>query len=274
MTGYADRMMVALSDRAALVELVAPHSDTNGTRIRTLLALGYDFPFAAVRAVTKVTSLSFRCQQALFPPVTTSGTWTTTNPEYARTDISHDTSGTVQPQWLDIVAEFAVDVVLEADGGGVDSIRIDDIGDFVTLEQFRQKFRYFDLDAFMAEHDLTTVDDLKNAFQYLRAQIRLTQPPPFDPGDPANSRRFPLRVAMLLREVIDIAGVLRDVRLAIRAADRSTATRPTVHEGQPKGAVVPVVAFPDAALAATGLSAPELTAFFAAQDIVALLHTP
>jgi hypothetical protein len=274
MGGYVDRMMMVLRDPAELVELVSPAADTQGRLIKSLLSAAYDFPSAVVRTVTEVTVLSFTCQRPVFAPVSTTGTWVATTPAYARTDVGYEISDLTQPQWLDVAAELSVSTELEVDGGALDSVRVGGIGDFTTLDEFRAKFRYFDLEAFMAAHHLSTVDDLRRAFSYVRAEIQLKTPPAFEPGDPANQRRFPLRLAILLREVVDLSAVLRDARLTVRSANRALIGPSTVHEGQSRGVLVPVVVFPDAALPPTGFSQAQLTEFFAAQDVVALLRTP
>ena len=79
-----------------------------------------------------------------------------------------------------------------------------------SLAEFEAKFRYFDLADFMAEHHITTVDELKRAYRYLLGEVKLAASPAFDPADPSNQRRFELDLAILIRDGIDIAGCLRD----------------------------------------------------------------
>ena len=47
----------------------------------------------------------------------------------------------------------------------------------------------------MAEHHITTVEELKAAYHYLLGEIKLKDLPPFDPTAPANQHRFELNLA-------------------------------------------------------------------------------
>ncbi|GAB2686922.1 hypothetical protein GCM10027089_04830 [Nocardia thraciensis] len=268
--------MVALADPAALVELVHPAGDPTHRRIRALLAAAYDFPAAVVHDVTAVRVVSYRCQQPVLAPAVTKGTWTTTSPGYARTDLYSENDANGALRWMDMLVDLAVDVVLEVDASEIASVTLGDIGAYSTLDEFAAKFRYFDLPAFLAAHRITTVDELKRAGTYLRADLRLKPRPPFDPADPANTRRLPLRLALLPRDPVDIAAVLRDARLAVRAADRAIPHTPAGGDhrvADPRGALVPATLFPDNAVP-PGTTPEKLAQFFAGQHVAAFVYTP
>ena len=167
MSAFLDKAMLSLNDPANLRELVAPAADPTHQRVRQLFATVYALPSATLHDVTRVDVLASEFQRPLFPPRRLTGTWTQTIPSHTRTDILYEGLDGLAPEWLDVLARLALTVVLEVDAGEVEEIRLADIGDFSTLAEFQAKFRFFDLDGFMAEHHITTVEELKAAYHYL-----------------------------------------------------------------------------------------------------------
>jgi hypothetical protein len=274
MSAFLDKQMLALSEPANLRELVAPAADTTHQRVRQLFATVYALPSATLHDVTQVDVLASEFQRPLFPPRRLTGTWTQTVPSHTRTDILYEGLDGLAPEWLDVTARLAFTVVLEVDAGEVEAIRVHDIGDFSTLAEFEAKFRYFDLDAFMAEHRITTVEELKAAYRYLLGSIKLKDLPQFDPASPANRHRFELNLAILIRDSIDVAACLRDARLAREAVERTIPYRREVGTAEVQTPYAPVLVLPASEVAATGFSQADLTAFFAAQEILAVFVTP
>ncbi|GAA3436243.1 hypothetical protein [Kutzneria kofuensis] len=272
-TAFVDSTLVRLSTPDGLRDLVFPSDDPAHTRIRALFAEVYRLPDAAVHDVSGVTVQSVTCQQPLFPQVQRIGNWMQTIPAHTRTDFTVEGNDHNSPQWMDLDARLTVDTVLTVDPGEVESWRIGDIGEFATLDEFRAKFSYFDLDAFLTEHRISTVEQLRDAFHYLRGEIRLKPAPPFDPADPRNGRRFPLRVAVLVRDIIDIAAALRDVRLVASACQRETGYQGDSDVAEATAACAPLLVFPASAVPATGLTQAQLTDFFTRQRAVAAFTT-
>jgi hypothetical protein len=273
-SAFIDQMMIRLADPAQLTELVAPAADTARQQIKTLLSQAYEFPSSVVHDVTAVTVVSSQSQRPIFPPRRLAGVWSQTSPAYIRTDVSYEGTDGFEPRWIDVMAELSVTVVLEIDPGEVESISLGDLGTFTTLDEFRSKFRFFDLTSFMSRHQLTTVDELKRAFQFLRGEIHLKPQPNFDPQAPENQRRLALSVAVLLRDAIDLVAGLRDARLAVEAGQRALAYRTQLDEAEATVPFAPMLVFPEADVAATGFTIPQLQDFVAAQQAVALFVTP
>jgi hypothetical protein len=265
--------MVDLSDPVKLRDLIDPPADTTHQRVRELLAAVYTLPFAAIDDVTGVEVVESRLQRPLFTPRRLAGTWTQTQPSLARTDVVYEGLGRLDPEWLDVSATLSVTVVLRVDPGEIESIRLGEVASFQTLAEFESRFRFFDLAGFMAEHRITTVEELRRANRYLLGEIKLKAPGPFDPADPANRRRFELPVAVLIRDVVDLTACLRDARLAREALERTLAYRRETAEGEVRTPAAPVLVLPAAGVAATGRTAAELSAFFAAQEVLAVFVT-
>lgn len=274
MSTFTDKAMLNLSDPAQLRELVDPAADTTHQRVRQLFAMVYALPFATLNGVASVDVLTTEFQHPLFPPRTMAGTWTQTVPSHTRTDVVYEGRDGLTPEWVDLAARLALTVVLQIDPGQVESILLADIGEFASVAEFQAKFRYFDLDAFMAEHRLTTVDELKRAYRYLLGEVKLAAPPAFDPADPANQRRFELDLAILIRDGIDVMACLRDARLVRELLERTLPYRREIGEAQVRTPFAPVLLLPADAIAATGFTQPQLEAFFAAQDVLAVFTGP
>lgn len=143
---FIDAMLVRLTQPDGLLRLLLPESDPGKQRIRALFAEVYHLPFAAVRDVLDVRVITSASQQPVFGARRANGSWLQTLPTTSRGDFQlggHDR----EPRWIDLSAEVQVSLALEIDSGEVESFRLTEIGEFTTLEEFRQKFRFFDLDA-------------------------------------------------------------------------------------------------------------------------------
>jgi hypothetical protein len=267
MSAFVDRTIMNLANPPTLRDLVDPPTDTTHARIRALVSAVHDLPSAQLREVRGVTVRNSAAELPLFPAQRTQGTWTQTLPSQSRSDLSCEQTGTVPPQWLDVLAHLDVTLLLEVDPGEVDAIALDEVEGFTTLTEFRQHFRFIDLDDFMARHGISTVAELQKAFHYLRAEIKLKALPPFDPNDPANLHRFELDVAILVRDTVDVASTLRDAKLMRLLAERTVAFhREAAGDAQVRTPYAPLVIFPVGALPAP--QRPGIVNFFASEQVV------
>lgn len=271
---FADRIMVRLSDPAHLRELVAPAADGGHERLRQLFARVYSLPSAVLHEVLDVDVEVTEFQRPLFPGRHTLGTWTRAQPDHQRTDVMYDTVDLRSAQWLDVSASLALTVVLQVDPGEVESIRTVEIDDFATLDEFRARFRYLDLEAFLARHRISTVEELRRAYRHLLTEVKLRPAPEFDAADPANVRRFDLRLAFLLRDTIDLTEALRAARHVGEIADRALPYRRSSGEVDATAPYATVLVFPSAGVAATGLTQAQLEQFFDAAGVLAVFVTP
>ncbi len=271
MSLFVDQLLLQLSDPAQLIQLLAPATDMNHARLITLLRAVYDFQFATIQGVVgdpKV--LQVEPERLLLTTHRTQGTWTQTIPSYGRTDVLYEGSDKLEPIWLDLTAEVGLTLLLEVDTGAVESILIQPIEGFKTLDEFKAYFHFIDLQAFMAEHGITTVEELREYAQYLITQIQLQQPPQFDPNDPANLHSYTLNVAVLIRDTIDVAAVLHDIKLARAVTERVLAYRREFDGNEVLAPYAPVVIFPKAALTGLPFTDTTLQSFFENQGVLVL----
>ncbi len=273
MSAFVDKVLLRLRDPLQVKALVAPPADTSFDTIKALFAAVYDLPAASLESVKSVQVVSSEFERPIFVPERRTGTWTKTIPAHERTDVLYESTNGMKPQWVDVVTRLRVTVVLEADPGEVESITVESLDDFTTLAQFKAKFGFFDLDAFMAEHGITTVDELKRLADYLLAEVKLKALPPFDPDDAANERQFDLELAILVRDTIDAAAALRDAKLTVALLEHALAYHRELGEAEVRTPLAPVLIFPDDALPA-GIGAGDLRAFYAAEGVLALLTPP
>jgi hypothetical protein len=276
MSAFVDKMLLQLSDPASLADLVAPAADPQHQRLKSLLQVVYDVSWATLHDVTKVEVTSVEFERPIFPPKQTYGTWTQTIPTHTRTDVYYQELSSCGPEWIDAVADLALTVVLgEIDLGEIESVLAASIDDFTTLGQFKSKFQFLDLDAFMAEHEITTVEELKGLGSFVLGEIKLKAVSPFDPLQPGPGVPFRLQLAFLVRDTIDVASALREAKRTRAVIERAIAYR---REVEPATEVLtpyaPVLVFPQAAVAGSGLSEAALTAFFADERILALFTNP
>jgi hypothetical protein len=274
MSLFTDRLLLQLGDPAQLAELLAPAADPSRARLRVLLAAVYDFPFASIHDVQEIQVRRREIERPIFPLTHTSGTWTRSTPSYTRTDVAYQALNGAEPTWLDIAAEVGMTLVLDVDAGQVASILTREITGFDTLAEFRARFRFIDLDAFMGRHGITTVEELKEAYHYLLTEVQLQAPGPFDPTSPANRHRFTLSVAVQIRESIDVAAALRAAKLARAVAERTVPYYRETGGAEVRTPYAPLVIFPEGALTGLPFTGEALRAFFATEGILALFLTP
>lgn len=275
MSTVTDGLMLRLGATGALPGLLLPADPAGLARVRQLAGTLYGLPAATVHEVASIEVVAAELQRPLFRPRQLSGSWTRTAPAHERTEVLYEgRDAAAPPEWVDLMLRVNATLVLELDQGAIESVTLNDIGDYQTLAEFQAKFRYFDLPGYLARHHITTVDELRHAYRHLLGEIRFAAPPPFDPSDPANRRRVPLELAVLVRESVDLTESLRAARLVRDLAERALPARPDPAGLESHGRLAPVLLFPAAAVAASGITETDLLAFFAAQDILAISLPP
>jgi hypothetical protein len=217
MTVFGDRALRELSDPAALGSLLLPSGDADG-RVRTMLGTTYDLSVARIDHVTGVHVRSVALQRPLFPVGRQEGSWSQLVPSFTRTEVTLSLPAPADPVWIDVLAGIDVTVVAEVDPSGAEAVLSKGFDDFATLDEFRARFAFFDLDAFLATHHISTVEELRDRFDYVVTEIQLRRPTPFEREDPANTHTLPVTLAAVIVDPFDLAGGLRATRLVREAA--------------------------------------------------------
>jgi hypothetical protein len=274
MSEFSDRLVLQLSDPAQLVQLLAPAADTAHTRLRTLLDAAFTMDFATLHDIRDIQVLSTEFERPIFPLKRVTGTWTQTTPAYERTDVRYEGPDFQAPVWVDIAAAVALTLVLEVDLGAVASIMTREIANFNSLDEFRARFQFIDINAFMAQLGLSTFEELQERYHYLLTEIHLQPPPAFNPADPANQHRFTLGLAVFIRDLIDVTTVLREAKLAQVTMERALTFRQTVDVAEVRTPYAPLLVFPENALSGRPFTADALQGFFAREHILTLFVTP
>jgi hypothetical protein len=273
MAAFRDRALLELSDPAALGALLSPTGDAGDGPARTLLNACYDLSAARIDQVHDVRVRQVSLQRPLFPSGRRDGVWSQTVPSFTRAELSLDVPSPTDPIWVDVLAGLDVTVVADVDPAGAESVLSRAFDDFATLDEFRARFSFFDLDAFMAEHHISTVEQLRDAFDYVVTEVRLRTPAAFDPDDPANTHTLPVTLAAVIVDPFDLAGGLRATRL-VREAARKLPGAPLAAlpaeatEPYATAVVVAADALPD------GLVAADLIRLYAAEGVAALVLPP
>jgi hypothetical protein len=273
MATFRDRVLLELSDATQLGELLLPAGDTVGARVRTMLSASYDLSVARVDSVRSVAVRTVTLEHPLFPVGRQTGGWSQTVPTFTRTDLTLNVPAPANPVWIDLLARLDVTVVTEVDPGGVETVLAKAFDDFATLDEFRARFDFIDLDDFLARHHISTVEELRDAFDYIVTEVRLRTPPTFDPADPANTHTLAVTLAAAAVDPFDLAEGLRAARLVQDAAKDLTGPTPAAIPAEPIAAYATAAVFSAAALDATGLNASDVEQLYADQGVVSLFLT-
>jgi hypothetical protein len=270
---FGDATLLALSDDTELLRVLDPPDDASHARVRALVGAMYDMPYAEIHEVEAVTVRRSELARPAFPPRENQGDLTRTTPAYVRTDFRFEEIDRLSPFWIDLAAELDVTLVVEFDPGEVESIMARPVDDFTTLAQFRAHFAFIDLDDFMARHGLTTVEELRDAFDYLKLEVRTRAPAAFDPGDEANRITFRLNVALLFRDALEVGDALRAAKLARAVLERTVTAPRDTDQLSTRRAFVPVVVFPASVVTDASVTEAQVQALFAHEGVMAVFRT-
>jgi hypothetical protein len=271
MVSFRDQVLLGLSDPAVLGAALLPDGDTVGRRVQTMLAASYDLSSARIDQVTGLAVRAVSLQRPLFPVGRRSGSWSQTVPSFTRGELTLEVPAPADPVWVDLLAELDVTVVAEIDPAGAEAVLSRSLDDFTSLDDFRARFAFIDLDAFMARHRITTVEELREAFDYLVTEVRLRRAPPFDRGDPANAHVLPVTLAAVVVDPVDLAGALRLTRLVTEAARPLVGAVPATVAVEPTEAYATAVVLSAAGLG-DGLTAEAVENLFAREGVATLLQ--
>jgi hypothetical protein len=271
---FVDRVLIQFAAPAALEAALAPGGGAALSDLVALVGSVYDLTHVRIDRVTAVTVSEVRVQQPLFPAEHHRGTWTRTQPAYVSTDVAIDSRSATAPVWVDLLARIRVHTVSEVDPGGIESALTKGLADFTSVREFRDQFRFIDLDDFMARHHLVTVDDLREAFEYLLTEVHLRKPRAFDPADPANAHDIELDLALLVADGVDLAAVLRSAATVREVADQTRVAPKDALLGMPDSALAVAVVLGETALTDAGLTAAAVRQLLARERVLCLVTDP
>ncbi|MCA1705893.1 MAG: hypothetical protein LC808_22590 [Actinobacteria bacterium] len=270
MTTFRDQAMLKLSDPAAFGGLLLPAGDIDRQLIRTILAATYDLSAVRIDHVRDVAVGELELQHPLFAKDRKVGTWTQTVPSYTRTELTLDEAKSRNPTWIDILARLRVTVVTEIDPAGAESVVAETIDGFTTLDEFRQRFPFIDLNAFLAEHGISTVEQLRDAFQYLQTTVRLRAAAPFDPDDPANVHTLSVALATVAVDPFDLAEGLRAAQVIREASRTLIGATPTAVPVECTAPYALAIVFARAGPGGNGITVAAVEQLFARAGVAAL----
>ncbi|MBO3084860.1 hypothetical protein [Cellulomonas fengjieae] len=217
MAAFADHVLAQLHDPAAMTALLTGAPAATYPRLVRLVDEVYETEGVELDRITGATVLSVRPEHRLTAADRVALTWTQAQPSHLTADLRGLVERVGAEVWADLYVTVLLDVVAALDPGGVESAVTRAIDDVTSLADFRSRFRYLDLDDFLARRRISTVEQLRASAEYVLAEVRLRPAPPFDPADPANARTITLDVALAVLDDRDLVGGLRAAR-RLRAA--------------------------------------------------------
>jgi hypothetical protein len=273
-TTFVDRALLDLADPARLAALLAPPGQGPYPALGRLVRSVFDTDGAELHDIVGAAVASVSPMRPILPRRRVTGSATVRQPAYAITDLTADLTEPAGIRWIHLLAEVSLHTSVEVGGAGVDSAITAAIEDITSLDDFRNRFRYLDLDAFLSANRIETVDELRDRYDYLLTEVRLKTQPPFDPADPQNRHDIAVDVAVLISESLDLAAALRDA-VELRAAATAAATgRSDALLGPAVQPFAVAVVFPHAALGPAGPAPAAIDALFARAGVLPLFADP
>lgn len=201
-------------------------------------------------------------------------TWTVTQPTSGLGDVRGELRRAGSGPYAHLMASVQVTAVVELGGSPIDTMSVESIEDITSFADFESRFRFLDLARFLDTHGITTVDQLRQAGPHVLTEIRLVQPPAFDPQDPANAYDVQLDVAIVVLETLDVtAGLVAARELWNAGTSQPPGVRSPVLGPTTRPFAVAVV-FPRSALGPTQPSAAAIGDLYAAAAVLPLFTNP
>lgn len=273
MAQFADRAIAQLHLPGALATLLTGPPAATYPRLARLVDEVYDAEGVDLDRITGATVLSVRPEHPLTGADRVTLTWLQQQPSYVTGDLRGLIQRAGAEVWADLYATVSLDVVAAVDPGGIESAVTHAIENVTSLADFRSRFRYLDLDAYLARRRITTVEELRESAEYVLAEVRLRPAPAFDPADPANAHTVTLDVAVAVLDERDLVAGLRAARRlrAAGAAGPPGSADPTL--GRPVRPFAVAVVLP-AKVTAGQPSDASVDALYAAAGVLPLFASP
>ncbi len=220
MATFIDRALVWLHDPGTLGALLRGAPATSYPHLERLVAAVFDPAGVTIDRIVGATVTNVAPMRALAVTDRVELNWQQHQPSFQLADVRGTFTRSGTEVWADLYATLRLDLVAEVDPGGIESAVSSSIGNITSLADFQSRFRFLDLDDFLARMRISTVEELRESAEYLLTEVRLRQLPPFDPTDPANASSVTLDVAVAVREERDLAAGLQAAR-RLRAAGRT-----------------------------------------------------
>jgi hypothetical protein len=167
--------------------------------------------------------------------------------------------------WVDVRLDVTLEAKIHDTSMPLDSVQVkkllDELGGASSLAELRAKLlaRYVPsiVDAIFRDLEITSIEDFQSRGDLL-VELLYREAPPFDPADPASTRRFALTLCVKLQPELKIGEALQDAKLS-RGVMQREADFPAQRDGaEIKSPYVFATIFP-AAVAVDG-ALPGMTA--------------
>lgn len=272
MATFTDRALVWLLEPGNFGDLLRGAPAPSFPRLERLVSAVFDPAGVTIDRIAGAAVLEVSPMRALTGADRLDLTWQQHQPSFQLSDLRGSLVRTGAEVWADLYATVRLDLVAEIDPGGIESALSTSISDITSLADFQSRFRFLDLDDFLARMRISTVEELRESAEYVLTEVRLRELQPFDPADPANAKSVTVDVAVAVLEERDLAAGLRAAR-RLRAVDAAADPgRADPAFGPARHPYALAVVLPPAAAGDPADDAVD--ALFAAAGVLALIADP
>lgn len=167
MTSFVDHCLLQMRQPAAIADLLKGGSTGPYPRLERLITSVFRPDGTSINSIANVSIVGVDPMVLYMPQDRITGSLTQMQPSYQLTDLRADVAASRSPQWAHLLARAEFHLVAEVDPGGIESAVTHAIENIQSFADFQSRFRYIDLDAFLAPHRITTVEQLREAAEYL-----------------------------------------------------------------------------------------------------------
>lgn len=274
MSQFIDRAVLQLHQPAPLAALLKGSGGAPYPHLERLVTAVFANDSERLHRIDDLTVLEVEPVVMLPERERLTGMWTVTQPASGLGDVRGELTRAGSGPYAHLMASVQVTAVVELGGSRIDTMTIQSIENITSFADFESRFRFLDLANFLATHRITTVDQLRQAGPHLLTEIRLEQPPAFDPQDSAHAYDVQLDIAIVVQDVLDVtAGLVAARELWNAGASQPPGVRSPVLGPTTRPFAVAIV-FPSTALGPTQPSATAIGNLYAAAAVLPLFANP
>jgi hypothetical protein len=277
MSAFIDQMLIRFLEDNFVEDLLK-----NQLGLSTLFNLTYETDDIELKEIDFAGTKSRQFQMPAFETIRTTGTEERLMPTQERIKVNHEQSRLGRLSWIEVYLEVLLLTKVHSKEAPIEKITTRDlltkIGGADSIDELKNKLRtlYPDsvVEAFFKKFRITKFEDFKRRGNRF-LEFVYKAPPPYDPDDPQNVRRFKVNICVKFQPELKIAETLQDAKLCRSILENEKNFAETFEGGEVKMPYIFLVIFPDGVIednSIPGMSAEQIkssiTELFSVENMV------
>lgn len=262
---FVDQLLIKFLDDTFVEDLIV-----NQLGPTTLFNLTYNAQDIDLKKITFAGAEKRQFQMPTFESIRTSGTEERIMPTHEQVKLNYEQSRYGRLAWIEVFLEAILSTKVHDKGAPIEKIKtknlVEKLGGVSSLTELRTKLETFYpksiIDAFFKEVKISSIEGFKQRGNLFLEFIHKT-PPPYNPNDPQNIRKFKINICVKLQPDLKIANTLQTAKLCRSILENERNFAKEFKGGEIKTPYIFVIIFPENAVSNNvipGLTASQIKA--------------